>query len=79
MTGTHADITSWVPCRYTEVQLDMFKTLALFNGSFSAHYNAPTYYAELLLFSREANKKRRARTSRIFNVGSTCPSACVMN
>lgn len=26
---------------------DMFKTLALFNGSFSAHYNAPTYYAEL--------------------------------
>jgi len=29
------------------VQLDMFKTLALFNGSFSAHYNAPTYYAEL--------------------------------
>mmetsp|Transcript_31642 Transcript_31642/g.90812 ORF Transcript_31642/g.90812 Transcript_31642/m.90812 type:complete len:427 (-) Transcript_31642:159-1439(-) len=29
------------------VKLDMFKTLALFNGSFSAHYNAPTYYAEL--------------------------------
>mmetsp|Transcript_7069 Transcript_7069/g.15222 ORF Transcript_7069/g.15222 Transcript_7069/m.15222 type:complete len:415 (-) Transcript_7069:154-1398(-) len=29
------------------VDLDMFKTLALFNGSFSAHYNAPTYYAEL--------------------------------
>lgn len=29
------------------VRLDMFKTLALFNGSFSAHYNAPTYYAEL--------------------------------
>jgi len=28
-------------------RLDMFKTLALFNGSFSAHYNAPTYYAEL--------------------------------
>ena len=27
----------------------MFKTLALFNGSFSAHYNAPTYYAELQL------------------------------
>ena len=32
-----------------EVKLDMFKTLALFNGSFSAHYNAPTYYAELHL------------------------------
>eukprot|EP00435_Cladocopium_sp_Y103_P068238 s22_g31.t1 len=32
---------------YGAVQLDMFKTLALFNGSFSAHYNAPTYYAEL--------------------------------
>lgn len=29
------------------VRPDMFKTLALFNGSFSAHYNAPTYYAEL--------------------------------
>lgn len=29
------------------VRLDMFKSLALFNGSFSAHYNAPTYYAEL--------------------------------
>jgi len=29
------------------LKLDMFKTLALFNGSFSAHYNAPTYYAEL--------------------------------
>eukprot|EP00421_Protoceratium_reticulatum_P008306 CAMPEP_0168372318 /NCGR_PEP_ID=MMETSP0228-20121227/8221_1 /TAXON_ID=133427 /ORGANISM="Protoceratium reticulatum, Strain CCCM 535 (=CCMP 1889)" /LENGTH=424 /DNA_ID=CAMNT_0008385225 /DNA_START=79 /DNA_END=1353 /DNA_ORIENTATION=+ len=29
------------------VKLDMFKSLALFNGSFSAHYNAPTYYAEL--------------------------------
>lgn len=29
------------------VRLDAFKTLALFNGSFSAHYNAPTYYAEL--------------------------------
>eukprot|EP00933_Yihiella_yeosuensis_P052882 TRINITY_DN51015_c0_g1_i1.p1 TRINITY_DN51015_c0_g1~~TRINITY_DN51015_c0_g1_i1.p1 ORF type:complete len:434 (-),score=72.56 TRINITY_DN51015_c0_g1_i1:473-1774(-) len=29
------------------VKLDMFKTLALFNGSFSAHYNAPTYYMEL--------------------------------
>jgi len=29
------------------VRLDMFKTLALFNGSFSAHYNAPSYYAEL--------------------------------
>jgi len=29
------------------VRLDMFKALALFNGSFSAHYNAPTYYAEL--------------------------------
>jgi len=28
-------------------QLDNFKTIALFNGSFSAHYNAPTYYAEL--------------------------------
>jgi len=27
--------------------LNMFKTLALFNGSFSAHYNAPSYYAEL--------------------------------
>jgi len=27
--------------------LDSFKCLALFNGSFSAHYNAPTYYAEL--------------------------------
>lgn len=25
----------------------IFKTIALFNGSFSAHYNAPTYYAEL--------------------------------
>ena len=33
----------------SEVKLDMFKTLALFNGSFSAHYNAPTYYAELQL------------------------------
>jgi len=29
------------------MKLDMFKALALFNGSFSAHYNAPTYYAEL--------------------------------
>eukprot|EP00927_Polykrikos_kofoidii_P007653 TRINITY_DN13147_c0_g1_i1.p1 TRINITY_DN13147_c0_g1~~TRINITY_DN13147_c0_g1_i1.p1 ORF type:complete len:451 (-),score=65.53 TRINITY_DN13147_c0_g1_i1:142-1437(-) len=26
---------------------DIFKTIALFNGSFSAHYNAPTFYAEL--------------------------------
>ena len=38
-------------CR-AQVQLDMFKTLALFNGSFSAHYNAPTYYAELHLAER---------------------------
>lgn len=29
--------------------MDMFKTLALFNGSFSAHYNAPTYWNELHL------------------------------
>ena len=36
-----------------EVQLDMFKTLALFNGSFSAHYNAPTYYAELNLVDED--------------------------
>lgn len=28
-------------------RLDTFKCIALFNGSFSAHYNAPTYYAEL--------------------------------
>eukprot|EP00425_Heterocapsa_triquetra_P001636 CAMPEP_0195062304 /NCGR_PEP_ID=MMETSP0448-20130528/8958_1 /TAXON_ID=66468 /ORGANISM="Heterocapsa triquestra, Strain CCMP 448" /LENGTH=417 /DNA_ID=CAMNT_0040092971 /DNA_START=77 /DNA_END=1330 /DNA_ORIENTATION=+ len=29
------------------LKFDIFKTIALFNGSFSAHYNAPTYYAEL--------------------------------
>lgn len=29
------------------MKADMFKTLALFNGSFSAHYNAPAYYSEL--------------------------------
>jgi amino acid permease len=29
------------------VEFGWFKCLALFNGSFSAHYNAPTYYAEL--------------------------------
>jgi len=29
------------------VNFDTFKAIALFNGSFSAHYNAPTYYAEL--------------------------------
>lgn len=29
------------------LKFDVFKTIALFNGSFSAHYNAPTYYAEL--------------------------------
>jgi amino acid permease len=29
------------------INLDTFKCIALFNGSFSAHYNAPTYYAEL--------------------------------
>lgn len=28
-------------------RFDIFKAIALFNGSFSAHYNAPTYYAEL--------------------------------
>jgi sodium-coupled neutral amino acid transporter 11 len=29
------------------VKFDTFKTIALFNGSFSAHYSAPTFYAEL--------------------------------
>jgi len=29
------------------LKLDIFKTISLFNGSFSAHYNAPTYYAEM--------------------------------
>jgi len=29
------------------LRIDIFKTISLFNGSFSAHYNAPTYYAEL--------------------------------
>jgi len=29
------------------LKFDIFKTIALFNGSFSAHYNAPTYYSEM--------------------------------
>lgn len=32
---------------YAYLRPDIFKALALFNGSFSAHYNAPTYYTEL--------------------------------
>jgi len=39
------------------VKFDTFKTIALFNGSFSAHYSAPTFYAEL----RQKSFKRYAQ------------------
>lgn len=41
------------------MKFDTFKTIALFNGSFSAHYNAPTYYAEL----RNKSFKRYAQVT----------------
>jgi len=40
LTETWGD--KWFYCK-----MDIFKTIALFNGSFSAHYNAPEFYAEL--------------------------------
>jgi len=40
---------------------DHFKTIALFNGSFSAHYNAPTFYAEL----RQKSFRRYAKAALI--------------
>jgi len=42
-TGPMQNITD----SFWYLKFDTFKTIALFNGSFSAHYNAPTYYAEL--------------------------------
>merc|ERR1712125_215045 len=42
---------------FAYLRLDIFKTIALFNGSFSAHYNAPTYYAELQVKTFETYAK----------------------
>jgi len=49
------------------LKIDIFKTIALFNGSFSAHYNAPNFYAEL----KDRSFKRFAQCALIsFAIGT---------
>jgi len=49
------------------MKLEIFKTIALFNGSFSAHYNAPNFYAEL----KDRSFKRFAQCALIsFAIGT---------
>lgn len=47
VAGSEHDGVSTLRENYAYLRLDIFKAIALFNGSFSAHYNAPTYYTEL--------------------------------
>lgn len=42
-----SQVTEVLADKWCYFKMDIFKTIALFNGSFSAHYNAPEFYAEL--------------------------------